>query len=195
MQKLLMVLGLPRSGTSLVHKLVQEETGRKAIYYKDLGLEIPRSIEDYHKVRHMAEIHDIRGDIGDQNKWIEQKGITLVKSVEPQNLPLYMEVFPEASFLVTVRDASKLMASVADYFQATSLRWDYNPVEAMQNLVRIAKAHPEKFSHVDVEFLPAWESQREPTKTFTSMDLNYFYNELRGNTNNVTSNDFKRLYS
>lgn len=196
MTKLLMILGLPRSGTSLVHKLVQEETGRKAIYLKDLDLEIPRSLEDYHKVKHLAEIHDIPGDVEDQRKWLEKRGDNwVVKSVEVNQLPCYMDTFPEAKYIVCVRDASKTMASVTDYFQATGLTWSYGPVETMQKLVKVAKAHPEKFSHVDVEFLPQWESTREPVKTFTAMDLNYFYNELRGNTNNVTSNDFKRLYS
>jgi hypothetical protein len=203
--KLLMVLGLPRSGTSLVHKLIQEETGRKAIYLKDLDLEIPRSLEDYHKVRHMAEIHDIPsassgaeaklGDIGEQKKWIEKRGVTLVKSVEPNRLPDYIETFPSAEFIVCVRDAGAMLASVQEYFLATGLRWNYNPTEALQNLVRIARAVPEKFRHVDVEFLPQWESQREPVKTFTAMDLNYFYNELRGITKDVTSQDFKRQYS
>lgn len=189
---ILIVIGLPRSGTSLVHNKIHEETGRKAIYLRDVDLEVPRQFKEYHKNTYLAEIHDLP----DYKEFFKNKeGNWVVKSVELDHLPSYLEWMPEADFLITVRPAGEIMASVVDYFQATGLRWPYNPEEAVKQLVRIAQAQPEKFSYVEVTELPEWSSQREPTKTFTSLNIGHKFDELKGYIERVESGQFKERYS
>ena len=97
--------------------------GYKAPRLDELGLEIPSHLKDYHKNHHgLAEIHDLPC-LADANKY------QLVKSVELHQLPEYIEAFPSVTFLLCVRPAGETLASVADYFMASGLRWPYNPEE------------------------------------------------------------------
>ena len=184
MNPLLMVLGLPRSGTTLVYNKLFE-MGYKAPRLDELGLEIPSHLKDYHKNHHgLAEIHDLPC-------LADAKRYQLVKSVELDQLPLYIEEFLSLHFLVCVRPAGETLASVADYFQASGLRWPYNPEEAVKQLGRIAQALPEKFSYIEVEKLQEWQSQREPTKTFTSLNIDNYYKALKGVIKSVNLEDLR----
>jgi hypothetical protein len=186
------VLGLPRSGTSLVHNILAKETNRLAVTYKDLNLDIPPHLRDYHRANELAEIHDLDMDLPHAREWLERRGDRwVVKSVELDKLPLYLETFPEARFLVTVRTAGSVMASVMDYFQATGLRWPYSPTQGLNTVLKLGKVFPEKFSWVDVESLPHWSSTpREPSRTLTVLELKTTYEKIKGNINRV---DYERI--
>ena len=148
--------------------------GYKAPRLDELGLEIPSHLKDYHRNHHgLAEIHDLPC-LADANKY------QLVKSVELHQLPEYIEAFPSVTFLLCVRPAGETLASVADYFMASGLRWPYNPEEAVKQLVRIATALPEKFQYINVTDLPEWESDRAATKTFTTLNIDNYYKTLTG---------------
>ncbi len=189
---IVIVLGLPRSGTTLVHNKIHEDTGRKAIYLRDLDLEVPSQFKEYHKNTYLAEIHDLKED---PRKYLETRGDAwVVKSVEVHQLPVYIDLFPEARYLITVRPAGELMASVQDYFQATGLRWPYSPEQSIRDLVRIAKAHPEIFSYIDVTSFPEWQSTRLPTKTFTSLNIDHKLEELKGYIERVEPEQLKERY-
>jgi hypothetical protein len=148
--------------------------GYSAPRLDELGLEIPSHLKDYHRNHHgLAEIHDLPC-LEDAKKY------ELVKSVELNRLAEYIEVFPSLTFLVCVRPAGETLASVVDYFTASGLRWPYNPEEATKQLVRIASALPEKFQYVDVNSLPDWYSERIPTRTFTTLNIDNYYKTLTG---------------
>jgi hypothetical protein len=159
--------------------------GYKAPTLAQLGLEIPNKLKDFHKNPGLAEIHDLPC-------LVDAKKYEVVKSVELHQLPSYLDIFPEARYTICVRPAGETMASVMEYFTISGLRWPYNPEEATKQLVRIATALPEKFSYIEVKDLPEWQSDREPTKTFTSLNIDHLFDQLRGTIRRVDLSDFRR---
>lgn len=192
---ILFVIGLPRSGTSLVYNLVHKEANRDAITYKDLGITVPDKYHEYLKCRELAEIHDLNLSIPETRKWLERRGERwVVKSVELNALPQYLETFPDTRFLWCVRPAAETMGSVREYFSVTGLRWPYSPTDAVRQAVSLAKTFPEKFDWIDVKSYPLWDSDTEPTKTLTSMEIQSNLDILKGVARRVEFGEFKERY-
>ena len=207
---ILFVIGLPRSGTSLIHTLAHKELGRKAPRLKDFGIdpknEFPREANEYLDLYgfnktlktkdSLAEDGEFKGTIQEYREWLEKRGKSWVCK-DPNHiaqLPLLMEVFPEAKFLWCLRDARDMQASVVEYFGAFNLRWQYNPEEAVKKAVKIAEANQDKFKYIDVEKTKEWDSKREGMTTFMALNINHHYRRLRGVIEGVSSSQFKERY-
>lgn len=199
----LFVIGLPRSGTSLVHNLINDRTSRKAPTFKDFGLslrDVPNKVFSYHRTlkdeNSLAEDQDFNGTLRSYHRWLSSRGDHWVcKSPDHINqIPELIEVFPEARFLWCIRDSAYTMESVKDYFMATGLRWPYSPTKACWDALRILETR-ESFDYIDVESIPEWESSREPTRTFTTLELKECFTKLRGIGKRVFSHEFEERYS
>lgn len=213
MLNILFVIGLPRSGTSLVHKLVHEHTDRKAPKFRDFGIDVsrvPARIRELNKCfdgpDSLAEDNDfpyidqsprIEG-LRDYRDWLEVRGDKWVCK-SPDHLGRMfdlLEVFPEAKFLWCVRDGSGTMQSIHEYFSITGLRWPYDPIKALKDSLRIAKAHPEIFTSIYTPSIPEWEpTVRGGYDSIITQDVDYIQGQLKGLVRNVSSRDFKELYS
>lgn len=201
---ILFIIGLPRSGTSLVHKLVQEESGRKAPRFKDFGIDvsrIPQRIKDLNPCvkdnESLAEDNDFDGTLAEYRKWLELRSSNcngwVCKSPDHIGaMPELLDVFPEARFLWCLRDLDKTRDSIIEYFQVTGLGWTYDPNKALEEAYRQCATHPEKFDYMDVESIPEWNSDRPKAKgKFNFWDVQY---EVRGIAHHVQSSQFKERY-
>jgi hypothetical protein len=188
-----------------VHKLVHEQSGRKAPRFKDFGItltgvrpvvyELNKTLKDENS---LAEDNDFNGGLGAYKDWLALRGDSWVlKSPDHiANLPEVMDVFPEARFLITIREASWVLASIREYWELTGIGPDYDVVRALSSLLREAKAHPDRFDWVDVCSLPGWDSTRpEAPRTTESTRINNIYGKLKGYAKHVHSDEFKERYS
>lgn len=199
---ILFIIGLPRSGTSLVQKLVQEETGRKSPRFKDFGIDlakIPRHIKEMNKTlrdeNSLAEDNDFNGTLTQYRNWLESRGSHWVcKSPDHiGQMPELVDVFPEARFLWCIREPSHTMESAKEYFMLTGLSWPYNPHKALNDALYIAKTGRNEFDFVDVEQLPNWSSELDSSPRWKH-DFDDVYDELRGVAKRVQFSVFKERY-
>jgi hypothetical protein len=201
--KIVFVLGLPRSGTSLVQNLISQETDLRGLTFQDVGINtkvIPNRILRYHKTikddTSLTEVGDWDKPLEDLREYMGIRSSKWVlKSIDIDKIPQYMHVFPEARFVNCYRDPSKIWASVKDYFASTGLRWPYNPVKYTELWAKYVVAQPEKFDVVDVEKLPQWSSTREPEPTKVSEEVKRQFDVIRGYSKNVKFDQFKHRYS
>lgn len=201
---MLFIIGLPRSGTSLVHKLVHEATGRRAPTFSSFGLDVsrvPRRVKELNRTfkdaESLAEDNDFRGTLREYRTWLETRGDKWVCK-SPDHLgqmPELLDVFPEARFLWVTRNPQETLASIREYYQVTGMVPEYKPDVGVKKTLQIARVHPEIFHTIKAETIPEFESAREPILSIEAANIAFMYQELRGTVRNVASRDFKELYS
>jgi hypothetical protein len=201
---ILFVIGLPRSGTSLVHNLIHKETGRNAPTYKDLGIKVDRLPGKFYDLNptfkdesSLAEDNDFDGTLGMYRDWLALRGERWVcKSPDHvSRLCELLDVFPEARFLICLREAAATLASIREYYQLMGVGPEYNIVRACSSLGFISGVFPEKFDWINVNTIPEFESDRVGVPTTESNTINYLYSQIKGNCNRVDSRNFKERYS
>lgn len=201
---ILFVIGLPRSGTSLVHKLVHQESGRKAPTFRSFGIDVsdvPRAVRELNKTftgpESLAEDNDFPGDLRTYRTWLETRGDKWVcKSPDHLGRLAYLwHEFPEARFLWCMRPAGPTLSSIREYWQVTGLGPEYNILKAVRESLEIARAFPEKFDCIWTPSIPEWETDREPILSPEQGLIDIAYSELRGLCRNVTSDRFSEYYS
>lgn len=204
----LFIIGLPRSGTSLVHRLVHEATGRKAPTFKGFGIDVsrvPRRVKELNKCfkddESLAEDNDFGGGLREYRTWLETRsgaggGKWVCKS--PDHLGQMfdlLDVFPEAKFLWCIRPAEYVIPSLVEYWQVAGVGPPYRIEKAVKDATKIALVHPEIFHCIYTPAIPEWESERDPVKTPETERINKLLEAVKGTVRNVTSRDFETLYS
>lgn len=206
----LFVIGLPRSGTSLVHNLIHRETGRKAPTFKSFGIDtssVPRKVRELNKTFRgddsLAEDNDFPGYYPDvewiqvYREWLQVRGTKWVlKSPEHlANLPILFEVFPEAHYLWCIRPAAETLASIREYWQVAGVGPPYPILPTVDSALHYVRAFPERFDCIFTPSIPEFESDREPAVSPESEALDSLLQQAKGACRNVTSSSFRKLYS
>jgi hypothetical protein len=198
------VIGLPRSGTSLVHKLIHEATDRKAPTFKSFGIDVkavPRSVRDLNRTfrdeNSLAEDNDFRGGLREYRAWLETRGDKWVCKSPDHIGQMFdlLDVFPEAKFLWCMRPAAETIPSIVEYWQVAGVGPPYRLEKAVKEATKIALVHPELFDCIYTPSIPEWESDREPRETQETENIDKLLHAVKGTVRNVTSRDFKELYS
>lgn len=211
---ILFVIGLPRSGTSLVHKLIQEASGRKAPRFRDFGIDtsrVPDRVRELNKTfkdeDSLAEDNDwewfrrnqvpYEDQLCDYYGWLERRGDRWVlKSPDHiAHLPELMDVFPEARFLWCMRPAGETLASIREYWEVAGVGPEYSLQKAVKDARYITCTHPEKFDCIWTPSIPEFESDREPLLSIEQGYIDHIQSEVRGLVRNVSSSDFTKYYS
>jgi hypothetical protein len=201
---ILFVIGLPRSGTSLVHNLVHQCTGRSSPRFKDFDIKVDRLPVMFYDLNptfkddtSLAEDNDFNGTLTEYRDWLENRtDAWVLKSPDHiARLPELLDVFPEARFLICLREAAATLASIREYYQLMGVGPEYNLVRACSELGRISRTHQEKFDWINVHTIPEFESDRVGVPTTESNTINHIYSQIKGNCNRVDSRDLKERYS
>ena len=211
---LLFIIGLPRSGTSLVHRLVHEATsasdpatgrgGRKAPTFKGFGIDVsgvPRRVRELNKCfkddESLAEDNDFRGTLREYRAWLETRGDKWVLKSPDHIGQMFdlLDVFPEAKFLWCMRPAAETIPSIVEYWQVAGVGPPYRIEKAVKEATKIALVHPDIFHCIYTPSIPEWESDREPVETQETERIDKLLHAVKGTVRNVTSRDFTRLYS
>jgi hypothetical protein len=207
----LFIIGLPRSGTSLVQKLVHEKTGRKSPTFRQFGVDVsrvPREVRALNRTfegeNSLAEDNDypgyrFGGDFHEYREWLERRGdYWVLKSPDHiGQLAYIVHTFPEARFLWCVRGGSATMQSVYEYFSTTGLGWPYNPIKGLKESLYIAKAMPEKFDWIYTPTMPEWGGANTKIgyDSQVTQDIDYIQGQLKGVCRGVSSDRFEQYYS
>lgn len=198
------MIGLPRSGTSLVHKLVHEQTERLAPTFLQFGVDVsrvPARVRELNKCfdgeQSLAEDNDFPGTLEEYRAWLERRGDKWVcKSPDHiGRLADVWDVFPEARFLWCLRPAGATLASIREYYQVTGVGPAYDIRKAVYDGEAMVDAFPEKFDCIWTPSIPEFESDREGVMNNEAESIDYWQGRIRGLCRNVSSRDFARLYS
>jgi hypothetical protein len=201
---ILFVIGLPRSGTSLVHNLIHQCTDRSSPRFKDFGINVgrlPEAFIDLNKTfrdeSSLAEDNDFDGTLVEYRDWLALRGDNWVcKSPDHiARLPELLDVFPEARFLICLREASETLASIHQYRAKLGVGPEYNIVRACSELGSIVRERPEQFDWINVKSIPEFESTRSGLPTGESLRINSIYSQIKGVCQRVDSREFKERYS
>jgi hypothetical protein len=200
----LFVIGLPRSGTSLVHNLIHQDTQRLAPRLSDFGIDTSNLPKEFYKLNRqfsgaesLAEDNDFSGSLVDYRAWLELRGNSWVcKSPEHiSRLPELLDVFPEARFLICLREASATLASIEEYRAKLGVGPEYGLVSSCTVLAEHCSRYPKKFDYTWVNSIPEFESSRTALPTSESNEINSIYRQIKGVCERVDSRDFKERYS
>lgn len=202
---ILFIIGLPRSGTSLVHKLVHEYANRKAPTFRDFGIDVSRVARRVAELNptfkdetSLAEDSDFRGGgLREYRRWLETRGDKWVLKSPDHIGHMFdlLDVFPEAKFLWCMRPAAETIPSIVEYWQVAGVGPPYRIEKAVKEATKIALVHPDIFHCIYTPAIPEWESDREPRETQETERIDQLLHAVKGTVRNVASRDFKELYS
>jgi hypothetical protein len=146
----------------------------------------------------LAEDNDFGGSLPEYRRWLEQRGEEWVcKSPDHiAHMEELIDTFPEARFLICMREAGATLASIREYWQLLGVGPNYDIGYAVRELSWAVSAYPERFDWINVQTIPEWESNRsiQTIPSSESSYINNIYARIKGEAKRVDSRDFRELY-